>query len=501
MSDIFLSHVEEDKDQAFAIAMGLETAGYSVWYYERDSLPGQPYLLQVGHEIEQARAVVLLASLHALGSVQVTNEIIRAYESAKPFLPVLHGVTHAGLQKRRPDWRQCLGAATSIAIPPEGPNAVVPRLLEGLRAMGLEPRQPASTAPFASLPPASHVQDVSADSRLAKPDRSPSIGLRHAVLLTVLLMLGIVAAFIYFRTQPVSKVEREVEPGRLRLTGGPPPDVSEWQRDLDSLREFLDELEPMFSLLHSDPRRLREGNAVNSFKLATIVNVSGSGLRNVGQGKYFWAGTCFSQAHSFIDPAEKRRLAELQRSGEITFSPDALTDCLGRLKDIAAREEAELVPVYILVIEATGSFLDVPASSFVEQVISHAETAFRGAEIPVKRWPHPTGSEYTCEISYSIEQQGELGSTPAIPRIHLPGHDIDEEEGLICKAQYTVRITDNRSGKTILEFEDTGEYHDSGFHVVTYSTREELARSVFSPECFSLEKHFEALSSNSQDKM
>jgi hypothetical protein len=35
MSQIFLSHVEEDGQEAIVIAGGLEKAGYSTWYYER----------------------------------------------------------------------------------------------------------------------------------------------------------------------------------------------------------------------------------------------------------------------------------------------------------------------------------------------------------------------------------------------------------------------------------------------------------------------------------
>jgi hypothetical protein len=40
MSDIFISHVEEDEGIAQEIARGLESAGYTTWYYERDGVPG-----------------------------------------------------------------------------------------------------------------------------------------------------------------------------------------------------------------------------------------------------------------------------------------------------------------------------------------------------------------------------------------------------------------------------------------------------------------------------
>ena len=68
MADIFVSHVEEDSDVALEIANGLETAGYTTWHYERDSVPGVPYLLQTGEAIAGSRAFILLISPHSLES-------------------------------------------------------------------------------------------------------------------------------------------------------------------------------------------------------------------------------------------------------------------------------------------------------------------------------------------------------------------------------------------------------------------------------------------------
>jgi hypothetical protein len=38
--DVFISHVEEDADLAVSLAGGLELAGFTTWYDERDTLPG-----------------------------------------------------------------------------------------------------------------------------------------------------------------------------------------------------------------------------------------------------------------------------------------------------------------------------------------------------------------------------------------------------------------------------------------------------------------------------
>ena len=89
MADVFISHAQEDSDIAAMVAKGLESAGYTTWLYERDTVPGPTYLIQVDWAIEQAQAVALVISPDSLDSRQATNEVIRAYEAGKPFLPIL----------------------------------------------------------------------------------------------------------------------------------------------------------------------------------------------------------------------------------------------------------------------------------------------------------------------------------------------------------------------------------------------------------------------------
>ena len=117
MSHIFVSHVEEDSSLAGELAAGLEAAGYATWHYQRDTVPGAAYLIQVGKAIDECSAMMLIASPKSLDSNQVTNEVVRAFESGKHFIPVLSGITDAELKERQPLWRQALGASTSIPIP------------------------------------------------------------------------------------------------------------------------------------------------------------------------------------------------------------------------------------------------------------------------------------------------------------------------------------------------------------------------------------------------
>jgi len=141
-SDIFISYVEEDARIVLQLAEGLEAAGYTTWYYERDSLPGPSYLLQIIQAIEQSQAFLLVISPDSLGSHQVTREIERAHEIGKPFVPVLFNITHVDFQQRQLLWNQALGTATSISIQPEDIGVTLPRIVAGLKALGIQPSEP-----------------------------------------------------------------------------------------------------------------------------------------------------------------------------------------------------------------------------------------------------------------------------------------------------------------------------------------------------------------------
>jgi hypothetical protein len=139
MSHVFIAHVEKDADVALEIALGLEEAGYRTWCYELDSIPGKSYLVRTGEAVAQSQAVVVIISPNSIGSAQVTKEVVRAHESAKNFVPVLRDITHAEFQRRQPEWREAIGSATSIGIPKEGVSAILPLVIEGIRALWVQP--------------------------------------------------------------------------------------------------------------------------------------------------------------------------------------------------------------------------------------------------------------------------------------------------------------------------------------------------------------------------
>jgi hypothetical protein len=134
MSDVFISHVEADQKLAYAVALALEAAGLSTWYYERDSLPGRTYLEQVANALKDADAVLVVISHTALQSPQVRNEVTTAYEQNKPFLPVLLNISHDVFNTHQ-IFRQAIGAATSIAVSEETMHEALPRIVAGAECL------------------------------------------------------------------------------------------------------------------------------------------------------------------------------------------------------------------------------------------------------------------------------------------------------------------------------------------------------------------------------
>jgi hypothetical protein len=134
---VFISYEEDDSEMALTIALALERAGYPLWCYEIDSVPGVSYLLQTGQAIDESRAFLLLISARSVESSQVTRELIRAHEYGKLCIPVLRDISHAEFVSRQPEWRAALGGATSIRILTNNASDVIPRIVEGLAASGL----------------------------------------------------------------------------------------------------------------------------------------------------------------------------------------------------------------------------------------------------------------------------------------------------------------------------------------------------------------------------
>jgi WD40 repeat protein len=139
MTQLFISHVEEDAQVALEIAARLEAAGYTTWYYERDSMPGPSYLQQISTALSRCEAVLVLVSPASVGSHQVNTEVIRVHELSKPFVPVLLGMSHTEFQQARSEWAMVFGAATSVVAPASGAGDIGTRIAYGLAILGIKP--------------------------------------------------------------------------------------------------------------------------------------------------------------------------------------------------------------------------------------------------------------------------------------------------------------------------------------------------------------------------
>jgi hypothetical protein len=154
MTQVFISYVEEDADVATALANGLEEAGLTTWFYTRDAnRPTRSYLVEIANAIEECEVLLVIVSHAAVGSYQMTNEIVRGFELKKPLVPVLRGLTHAEFQSLQPEWRGAFGAATSVQLPPTNPELIIPRLLGGLFRLGMTPRAVRPRLAPAPVPP------------------------------------------------------------------------------------------------------------------------------------------------------------------------------------------------------------------------------------------------------------------------------------------------------------------------------------------------------------
>lgn len=287
MSDIFISHVEEDSALAFDIVQGLEANGYSTWYYERDSLPGPSYLLQTSKEIERSQAVILIISPDSLGSYQVTKEVIRAHESGKPFVPVLKSISHVEFTARQPEWKEAVGSATSISVPREGASAILPRILQGLRGMGIEPLGKSASAgagEYRGMVPAKRKPLFRVGGLKVSP---------LAAGIAALLMAGLVTGGVVFAgtrskdrgSQPAS-AKKSIVPGAVRgeIQEEPTPEpldaaTTDLNTSLGALRVTRAVLTTEACPPPSVPERCRTTSGSNRF---LVLELMGSGGGDIG---------------------------------------------------------------------------------------------------------------------------------------------------------------------------------------------------------------------------
>ena len=188
MAQIFISYVEEDSQTAVEIAGGLEAAGYSTWYYERENAPGPSYLEEIYNAILKAQALLVLVSPRSLESHQITVEVEQAHECAKPFIPVLFDLSHDELI-HQPRWKMAFGTTKSIELPPEGVSAILPDIVLGLQKLAILPANGQSDAERESVVPVR--------KRFTGRSRKKSLRILVTSILAAALIFG--ARWLYVR--------------------------------------------------------------------------------------------------------------------------------------------------------------------------------------------------------------------------------------------------------------------------------------------------------------
>jgi hypothetical protein len=139
MGLIFISHAEKDLHTVNEIVKGLEEAGYQIWYFERDMVPGTSYITQIAQAIEQCQAVVLVVSSNSLDSDRVAKEVLGASESCKPSFPVLVDLAPPQPKERQLWWHYAVGGTAMLCLSTEGLQSCTARIIEGLKSIGIQP--------------------------------------------------------------------------------------------------------------------------------------------------------------------------------------------------------------------------------------------------------------------------------------------------------------------------------------------------------------------------
>ncbi len=99
MADIFISYAREDQDVARMLARALEQKGFSVWW-DRKIPAGNVFDAAIERELESANSVIVLWSVHSVGSEWVKTEAARAAERGV-LVPALVDMTRIPLEFRR----------------------------------------------------------------------------------------------------------------------------------------------------------------------------------------------------------------------------------------------------------------------------------------------------------------------------------------------------------------------------------------------------------------
>jgi hypothetical protein len=85
--DIFICHSSRDREAVGKVLTAITSSGYSCWIAPRDIRPGHRYPEEIVDAIRHCQVMVLVYSSHSAESMDVGNEVAKAWRFQKPVIP------------------------------------------------------------------------------------------------------------------------------------------------------------------------------------------------------------------------------------------------------------------------------------------------------------------------------------------------------------------------------------------------------------------------------
>ena len=87
MHSVFISYAQQDSGSAAGVCEATERRGIRCWLAPRDIRPGENWPQAIQNALHEAAAIVVLVSVHALGSPHVERELTQAVSYRKLIVP------------------------------------------------------------------------------------------------------------------------------------------------------------------------------------------------------------------------------------------------------------------------------------------------------------------------------------------------------------------------------------------------------------------------------